>query len=119
MPFAASRMISGMSLRVLRAIRADDAELAPHEPGDLDRRRGFAGCDADRDHAAAVANHFERLRKCLRQSEDFERHVDATAVRQLANACGCISCGRVDHIGGAKTARRLELVVLDVHRDDL
>ena len=68
------------------AVRADDAQLAADEPRDLDRRGGLARRDADRHHAAAVADHLERLRERLRQAEHFERDVDAAAVGQLAHA---------------------------------
>ena len=77
------------------------------------------GGDADRHHAATVADHLERLREGLRQAEHFERDVDAVAAGQLAHARHGVSGRGVDDVGGAQPARGLELVVLDVDRDDL
>ena len=67
----------------------------------------------------AVANHLERLRERLRQPEDFERDVDASAIGQFADSSRCICRGRVDQIRRAETTCRLELVVLHIDRDDL
>src|SRR5262245_1028251 len=101
------------------AVGADDAQLTANEPGDLDRCRGLPGSDAHRHHAAAVADHIERLRERLRQTEHFEGDVDALAVSECAHPGGGVRRCRVDDVGGAQTFCSLQLVVADVDRDDL
>ena len=96
-PSDARRRISGMSVRV----------RAPNEPMMRRPRRtsrvistGAAvvpGGDADRHHAAAVADHLERLDERLGPAERFERHVDAAAVGQRPHA--------FDRIAGVASTR--------------
>src|SRR6187399_710155 len=102
-----------------RAERADDAQAAAHEPGDLDRSGALARGNADAHHAAAVTDALERLYERLRPPEHLEGDVHADAAGHLADRLHRVHFRRVHHVGGAEPGGGLELVVAHVHGDDL